>query len=133
MTERLTYNFTLAFDRGAFFPLYAYLDYGLVPGRLHLMVGQFDRPFGRLPSPAEILFADFSLVDQLAPGPDLGLVLHSGFALGGFQYSLGLTNGTGISPNFTGQFEVDPDTGLGAVVDGASLRKKSRGRRSPAG
>lgn len=73
-----------------------YLDLAFFP-ELRLRAGQFKVPFSleELTSSRFIDFVERSIVNELVPARDRGLMLHGELAQGAFSYFLGGFNGTG--------------------------------------
>ena len=74
----------------------AYLDFRLLPG-LEVRSGQFKVPFSReeLISSRFIDFVERSLVNELAPSRDAGIVLQGSVLDRAVSYAIGVFNGTG--------------------------------------
>ena len=119
-TKALTYKFQADFGKGAVSLKDFYGDYAFVPGWLQLRVGQWKRPFSRqqITSSGSLELVDRSLTDGFfGAGRDIGVAIHNG-APEGFEYALGVFNGTGEKPSFSGAVQVDPATGEGSVSKG---------------
>lgn len=73
---------------------YAYLDFGFLP-ELRLRTGQFKEPFSleELTSSRFIDFVERSLVNELAPAIDVGVMVYGSLFKGVVSYSLGGFNG----------------------------------------
>jgi phosphate-selective porin OprO/OprP len=74
----------------------AYLDLAFMP-ELRFRAGQFHVPFSleELTSSRFIDFIERSLVNELAPARDRGVMIHGGLLGGAISYNLGGFNGTG--------------------------------------
>jgi phosphate-selective porin OprO/OprP len=74
----------------------AYLDFGFLP-ELRLRGGQFKVPFSleELTSSRHIDFVERSLVNELAPAYDTGVMVYGNFAQDAVSYFLGGFNGSG--------------------------------------
>lgn len=119
----LTWQFQAAFDRGSVALKDLYLDYTVVPGWLRLRVGQWKRPFSRqfLNSGLRQEFVDRAITHAFfGAGRDIGVAVHNGNNghSPGFEYALGVFNGTGNVPRLAGDVVVDPATGRGEITDG---------------
>jgi phosphate-selective porin OprO and OprP len=73
-----------------------YLDFGFLP-TLRLRAGQFKEPFSleELTSDLHIDFVERSLVNELAPSFDIGVMAYGSLAQGTVTYFLGGFNGSG--------------------------------------
>ena|GEM_PF-618699 len=82
---------------------------------LKLRVGQFKTPFSldQLTSARHIDFVERSVVDELVPGRDVGMMLHGSLLQGKLMYSLGGFNGRG--ENFSDRSD-DKDLAARLVV-----------------
>ena len=122
-TKDLTYAFQSDFGRGFVSLKDVYIDYRLVKDALHLRVGQWKRPFSRqqITSSGNLEFVDRALTDRaFRAGRDIGIAIQNNYEKSPpFEWALGLFNGTGETPTFTGAVAVDPATGEGSVSRGS--------------
>lgn len=101
----------------------AIIDYRLGGGRTYLRAGQFKRPFSRqqITSSGSLALVDRAITDKaFSGGRDIGLAFHNDYdaAPAGLEWVVGVFNGTGDKPRFSGDVIVDPLTGEGTVVGG---------------
>jgi hypothetical protein len=119
-SENLAYSMQVEFGGGFAYLRDCYLDAGLVPGSLHLRAGQWKRPFSRqqLTSSGSQELVDRAITDKaFGAGRDIGLMFHNGYEKSpGFEWALGVFNGTGEKPWFSGDVVVDTSTGEGGVT-----------------
>ncbi|HUH01192.1 MAG TPA: porin [Kofleriaceae bacterium] len=99
------------------------VDYRLGGGDIYLRAGQWKRPFSRqqITSSGSLELVDRAITDKAFGGSrDIGLALHNDYetAPAGLEWVLGVFNGTGDKPSFSGDVVVDPLTGEGSVVGG---------------
>lgn len=103
----LQYVFQMELGGGFTYLRDYYVDAGLLPGVLHLQVGQFRRPFSRqhLTSSGSQEFVDRAITDRaFGAGRDLGLMLHNDlWGSPTFEWAVGLFNGFGDRPTFSGE------------------------------
>jgi len=89
-------------------------------------VGQYKRPFSRqqINSSGRLQFVDRAITDRaFGSGRDIGIMLHNGIGGSredGFEWAVGIFNGTGDKGRFSGSTTVDLDTGEGDVSGGFS-------------
>lgn len=116
----LTFKLQAGFDRGSVGLRDFYVDYAFVPGWLRLRAGQWKRPFSRqfLNSGLGQEFVDRAITHNFFnTGRDVGVAIHNG-SPSGFEYALGVFNGTGDSPRLSGDVVLDPSTGEGDITSG---------------
>lgn len=113
-TKNLTYLFQVDFGKGFVMLRDFYADYAFFPKALQLRVGQFKRPFSRqqITSSGNQELVDRAITDEaFGAGRDLGLMFHDDYESSPpFEWALGVFNGTGDKPTFTGK-----GTGTGTV------------------
>ncbi len=82
-----------------------YVDAGLLPGVLHLRVGQYKRPFSRqqISSSGSQELVDRAITDRAyGAGRDLGIMLHNDYTRSPtFEWAFGVFNGVGERPVFS--------------------------------
>ena len=101
-TPALQYMFVVEYAGASVRPLFLTLDYAVVPGRLHVRVGQFKLPFSRafVTMASQLALIERPLANAPAAfgdGVALGAMLHNG-AGGRFEYAAGVWQGTGNGP-----------------------------------
>lgn len=115
------YVFIVDVGKGAVQLAYYFADYTFAPA-LTLRAGQQRRPFSRLainsPELSQFVTPN-ATIRTFGDAIDLGIMLHNGHPTQGFEYAVGVFNGTGYKSNFTGDVTVDPATGKGTVQNGA--------------
>ncbi len=118
LKPELHWKFQAGFDGGTVSLKDYYLDYEAVPGWLRLRAGQWKRPFSRqqMVSGSRQELVDRSITNNaFGAGRDIGVAVHNGTP-DGFEYALGLFNGTGDKAAVTGDVLVDPVTGEGEIT-----------------
>lgn len=122
-SEDLTYKFQSDFGKGFVTLKDFYADYAFVPGTFQLRAGQWKRPFSRqqITSSGKQELVDRATTDAaFGAGRDIGIAIHNDYEKSPeFEYALGIFNGTGEKPLFSGDVTVDPATGEGGVSGGA--------------
>ena len=116
----LSWKFQADFGQGAVSLKDFYVDYAAVPGTLHLRAGQWKRPFSRqfLISGTRQEFVDRAITSKASGASrDVGVAVHNG-SPAGFEYALGVFNGTGDGGRLSGVVVVDPATGEGDIESG---------------
>lgn len=118
----LSYFFQLEGGSGAVSLIDAFLDYGIVPGKLHVRLGQFRKPYGRqfISAVTKLELVDRSMiVKAFGDGRDLGFTLHNQYEKSPrFEYAVGAFNGNGSDSRLSGDVLVDPETGEGEITSG---------------
>ncbi|MFT5430054.1 MAG: hypothetical protein ACI9OJ_000727 [Myxococcota bacterium] len=103
---RLTFKFQTDFGKGSVALKDFYADWRFVKGWLHFRVGQWKRPFSRqqINSSGALNFVDRAITDKgFKAGRDIGIAFHNNYEKSpGFEWALGLFNGTGDKGQFTG-------------------------------
>jgi hypothetical protein len=121
-TKALTYKFQMDFGHGSGTVRDYFTDYAFLPGRLVLRVGQSKRPFSRQQITPRVFLdlMDRAITHQFfGAGRDIGIVIHNDIEQSpAFEYAIGLFNGTGDRPLFSGVVTVDPMTGQGKISEG---------------
>lgn len=121
-SKDLTYKFQAEFGKGEAYLKDYFVDYRFMEG-LQLRVGQDKRPFSRqqLTSGGNQQFVDRAITDKaFGAGRDIGIMIHNDILeVEGFEYALGLYNGTGEKPIFSGSGNADLATGDVTVDSGA--------------
>ncbi len=124
-SERVTYGFMADFGKGTVGLEDYYLDFALAPNVFHVRFGSYKRPFSRqqLTSSSKLELVDRSITDKaFGGGRDLGLMFHDNFEKSpGFEWAVGVFNGTGTKPWFEGSLEEDDD----GNVSGVSSKSKT--------
>lgn len=122
-SEDLTYKFQSDFGKGFVTLKDFYADHAFVPGTFQLRAGQWKRPFSRqqITSSGKQELVDRATTDAASgAGRDIGIAIHNDYEKSPeFEYALGVFNGTGEKPLFSGDVTVDPMTGEGGVSGGA--------------
>jgi hypothetical protein len=123
-SEAIRYLFEADFGKG-FVTLKDYvIDYDAGP--VQLRAGQWKRPFSRqqLNSSGKLEFIERAITDSyFSTGRDIGLAIHNDYLSSpdGIGWVVGLFNGTGDKPRFTGSgVLVDPVTGE-VEIDGGGF------------
>ncbi len=120
--DDLGYFFQAEFGSGEVKLMDFFLDYGIVPGKLHVRVGQWRRPFSRefITAVTKLDLVDRSPVDKaFRADRDIGVALHNRYEKSPpFEWVVGAFNGTGAGSRFSGDVVVDPDTMEGEVTSG---------------
>ena len=115
LTPALRYVLTTELGKGSAYLKDGYLDARLLPGALHLRLGQWKRPFSRqqITSDGKLELVDRSLLEKASEtGRDIGLALHDDYERSPrFEWALGLFNGTSAVPRLQG--EAYPEDGSG--------------------
>lgn len=128
--KELRYVVHLDFGAGGVALVDGFVDWAVVPGALHVRVGQMKRPWSRqlLSALPRLQLPDRSRADAASrAGRDLGVMLHNDLAMSpDFEWALGVFNGAGSKPWFAGRAAPDgvvsgrftnvPDTFNPAVV-----------------
>ena len=121
-TKSLTYKLQADFGKGGAALKDLYLDYAFIPHVLQLRAGQWKRPFSRqlITSASKLELVDRALTDSaFGAGRDIGVALHNDYESSpGFEWALGVFNGTGEKGHLSGSVEVDPATGEGSITSG---------------
>lgn len=106
-TKDLTYKFQADFGKGFTSLKDFYAQYAFIPKVLELRVGQFKRPFARqqINSSGKLEFVDRAITDKsFEAGRDIGFMVSDNYEKSPeFEYALGLFNGTGAAPWFSGK------------------------------
>jgi len=114
LSKALTYSFLADFGHGDTQLKDLYIDYAPIDA-LRIRVGQWKRPFSRpfMGSSNAQQLVDEALTDAaFGVGRDLGLALHNGYEQSPvFEWVVGLFNGTGEKPWYTGKVAVTGDSG----------------------
>ncbi len=116
LTKAIKYRLQFDFGKGNAVLKDAYTDIVLLPGAVHIKVGQYKRPFSRqqLVSSGKLELVDRAITDKaFGAGRDIGVMVHNGHEV--FEYAVGVFNGTGDKAHFLGTTEVDLTTGVGDV------------------
>ena len=106
----LKYKFQTDFGKGGASLKDFYVDFKLMDDWVHLRTGQWKRPFSRqqLSSSSKLEFVDRALTDKaFGAGRDIGIALKSDGKKDGFEYTVGLFNGTGDKGTFNGKADDD--------------------------
>ncbi|MFO8070811.1 MAG: porin [Polyangia bacterium] len=118
--ENLSWAMQVEFGKGFAYLKDYYVDAGLVPGKLHLRLGQYKRPFSRqqITSSGKQELVDRSITDKaFGAGRDIGLMFHNKLTKSPpFEWAIGVFNGTGEKPWFEGEVLVDTSSGEGEVT-----------------
>jgi len=99
--KNYTYKFQADFGKGKVALKDFVVDFGFIPKKLHLSLGQFKKPFSRqqLNSSSKLEFVDRAITDKTFKdwiGRDVGLMLHNKFNKSPeFEWAFGLFNGAG--------------------------------------
>ncbi len=113
-TKRLTYAFQADFAKGTVALKDFYVDYAFVPDWFHVRAGQSKRPFSRqqLASSGKLALVDRARTDEaFGAGRDIGLAFGNDCEKSPpFEWALGLFNGTGEKPWFSGTVSADTVT-----------------------
>ncbi len=122
LDEDLSYELELDFAGGFVSLKDAYFDYCMLGGMVCVRPGQYKRPFSRqqITSSGKLELIDRSITDDaFDAGRDIGLMLHDNYEDSpSVEYALGLFNGTGEKPRFSGSGTADPETGDVGVNSG---------------
>ena len=114
-SRKFGYGLQVEFGGGDPHLLDYYVDFILVRRTLHVMVGQAKKPFGRqfLTYEGKLELGELSAVGPtFGAGRDIGVTLHNDFKrASGFEWAVGMYNGTGIDPVVTPVFN-----SLGEIV-----------------
>ncbi len=111
-SKDLKYKFQTDFGKGGAALKDFYVDFKLMDDWIYFRTGQWKRPFSRqqLNSSARLEFVERALTDKaFGAGRDIGIALHSNAKNDGFEYTVGLFNGTGDKGKFSGSANVDLD------------------------
>jgi phosphate-selective porin OprO/OprP len=104
-TENLEYKISVDFGGGFVVLKDAVIDYGFVPEKLILRVGQSKRPFSRqfITSSAKQQFVERSFTSAFfGRGRDIGLLIQNDYKSSPtLEYALGMFNGTGEFSRFS--------------------------------
>lgn len=117
-SEDWRYGFQADFGSGFVTLRDYYVDAALGDGGARLRIGQFKRPFSRqfLNSGGALELVDRAITHAaFGASRDLGLMVHNGQPGDGLEWALGVFNGTGDRPRFSGTADVDLTTGEGTV------------------
>jgi len=105
-SPNLHYFFQMDFGDGQPSLIDLHLDWQAVPGKVHLRVGQFRRPWSRehLAAGPHIPFTNATQTGgAFRAGRDIGVMIHNGYRQSPeFEYAIGLFNGTGIKARLEG-------------------------------
>jgi hypothetical protein len=97
----------------------AYLDYELPEGNVHIQAGQQRKPYSRqfIAESLRLALVERSITHiAFDAGRDLGVTVHNDYTRSpAVEYAVGVYNGRGALPSFTGEVQVDPASGLGRV------------------
>jgi hypothetical protein len=99
-SKDLEYTFQTDFGKGGATLKDFHVDFKLMDDWVHLRAGQWKRPFSRqqINSSGKLEFVDRALTDKaFGAGRDIGMAIHSRYRKGGFTYTAGIFNGTGIT------------------------------------
>lgn len=98
------------------------IDFGIVSKKLHLVLGQFTRPFSRqqITSDGRLNLVDRAITDKAFDGGrDIGFVLQNNYEESPtFEWAVGLFNGVGNKSHLSGEVMSSTITGLGEIEDG---------------
>lgn len=99
-----------------------FVDYRAGSSPVRIRVGQYKRPFSRqqITSSGRQEMVDRAITDKaFGSGRDIGVMVHNNYEKSPeVEWAVGLFNGTGDKPSFSGDVVVDPVTGEGGVVGG---------------
>ncbi len=119
-TKALGYKFQADWGKGGASLKDYYVDYKPSDSFM-IRGGQFKRPFNRhqLNSSSKLALVDRSFTDKhFGTGRDLGVMAHNGLTkVKGFEYALGVFNGTGDKPSTSGSVLTDLATGEGEIEE----------------
>jgi hypothetical protein len=120
--KALSYKFQADFSKGQVSLKDYYANYAIVPDWLHVRAGQWKRPFSRqlITSASKLQLVDRSVTDDaFQAGRDIGVAFGNDYEKSpGFEWALGVFNGTGEKGRLTGDVAVDPATGEGEITSG---------------
>lgn len=123
--RNVSYKFQTDFGKGFVGLKDFYADYRAIKGALHLRIGQWKRPFSRqqLNSSGRLELVDRAMTDKaFGAGRDIGLALHNNYEKSpGFEWALGVFNGTGDKGTFTGTVDAAAGTASGKFSNVPSL------------
>lgn len=115
ISKSISYALQLDFGKGNALLKDFYADFAFVKNKFHLRVGQWVKPFSRqqITSSGKLEFTGRAMTDKaFGAGRDIGLAFHNNYSKSpGFEWALGLFNGTGEKPKFKGSVDVDENTG----------------------
>lgn len=118
-TKNLSYVFQSDFGKGFVTLKDFFADYRLLKGWLHVRAGQWKRPFSRqqINSSGNLELVDRAITDEaFGAGRDIGFALHNNYEKSPrFEWAIGIFNGTGEKPHFSGSVTVDATTMEGDV------------------
>lgn len=121
-TPNLSYKFQADFGKGFVSLKDFFVDYTFCPVWLRVRAGQWKRPFSRqqITSSGHLELVDRAATDSFfGAGRDIGVAIHNNYEKSPtFEYALGIFNGTGEKPTFSGDATVDLTTGEGEVTSG---------------
>tara|TARA_B100000029_G_scaffold426168_1_gene434924 strand:+ start:2333 stop:3445 length:1113 start_codon:yes stop_codon:yes gene_type:complete len=111
--KKVTYKFQTDYGKGSVVLKDFYVNYALSKG-LHIRTGQWKRPFSRqqITSSGKLELVDRAITDKaFGAGRDIGVAIHNNYEKSpGIEWVLGVFNGTGDKPVFTGsKFSNVPD------------------------
>lgn len=120
--ERIGYKFQTDFGKGDVVLKDFYVDYELAAAPVHVRAGQWKRPFSRqqINSSGNLELVDRAITDKaFNAGRDIGVAVHNNYEKSpDLEWAIGVFNGTGDKPVFSGDVVVDPMTGEGEVIGG---------------
>ena len=100
----ITYKFQMDLGKGNVALKDFFVDHALMPGTLHIRAGQWKRPFSRqyITSSGKQSLVDRAITDKaFGAGRDIGVAIHNKYEKSpGFEYAVGIFNGTGDKPWF---------------------------------
>ncbi|MBN2342473.1 MAG: hypothetical protein JXX29_01005 [Deltaproteobacteria bacterium] len=111
VSKAVSYALQLDFGKGNALLKDFYADFAFVKNAFHLRVGQWVKPFSRqqITSSGKLEFTGRAMTDKaFGAGRDIGLAFHNNYEKSpGFEWALGVFNGTGEKPWFEGDAELD--------------------------
>jgi hypothetical protein len=120
--KNIKYKFQTDYGKGVAALRDGIIDFAVVPKKLHLVLGQFTRPFSRqqITSDGRLNLVDRAITDKAFDGGrDIGFALQNNYEKSPtFEWAVGLFNGVGNKSHLSGTVKSSTLTGLGEIEDG---------------